>query len=388
MPLRVLLVHNSSDIYGASRSLLRFARCLPQEGFAPTLLIPEEGPLAETARSAGLAVKIQPSLRVITRKAFHPLGLAGFLAGMPGAVLETARWIHRENFSLVHTNLGTVVSSALSARLVGVPHIWHIRDWFQEFGALWYPYARYILAFSRKVICVSHPIAAQFPPSPKVCVLHNGLDLSEFPPVSSQEKGEARRKFGFLTQDLVVGTVGRIKFVRKGQEHLLRAVRKLRDQGLGVKVLLAGGFAPGSEDHLPRMRQLARDLGLENQVVFSGELADPRPAFAAMDVFVLPSAQPEPFGGVVLEAMAMERPVVATHIGGSPEQVVSGVTGFLVPPADPDTLAIRLKELFADKELRAQMGRAGRERIASELSLSQTVNGILTVYRQVLKKRT
>jgi glycosyltransferase involved in cell wall biosynthesis len=70
------------------------------------------------------------------------------------------------------------------------------------------------------------------------------------------------------------------------------------------------------------------------EVVLTGELADPKPAYAAMDVFVLPSAQPEPFGGVVLEAMAMRRPVVATAIGGSVDQVVDGETGFLVPPGD------------------------------------------------------
>lgn len=386
--MKILLVHNSADIYGASRSLLRLARCLPRLGFAPTLLLPETGPLAQAAQLAGLPVRIQSSLRIITRKVFHPWGLVWFFFGLPKAAKETARLISRENFALVHTNLGTVVSSALSARWAGVPHVWHIRDWFQEFGALWRPYARYILAFSRKVVCVSRPIAEQFPPSPKVCVLHNGLDLAEFSPVSSREKEQARIKFNFSKQDLVVGTVGRIKFLRKGQEHLLKAVAILRDQGLVLKVLLAGGVAPGSEDHVPRMRYLARDLGLENQVVFPGELEDPRPAYAAMDVFVLPSAQPEPFGGVVLEAMALELPVVATNIGGSPEQVVPEITGYLVPPADPDALAFRLKELFADKELRARMGRAGREQIAHELSLGRTLAGITEIYRQVLRGKT
>lgn len=386
--MKILLVHNSADIYGASRSLLRLARCLPRFGFAPTLLLPETGPLAQAAQSAGLPVHIQASLRIITRKVFHPWGLVRFFFGLPKAATETAQWIRRENFALVHTNLGTVVSSALSARWAGVPHVWHIRDWFQEFGVLWRPYARYILAFSRKVVCVSRPIAAQFPPSPKVCVLHNGLDLTEFPPVSSREKEQARTKFGFSNRDLVVGTVGRIKFLRKGQEHLLKAAAILRNQGLNLKVLLAGGVAPGSEGHVPRMRILARDLGLENQVLFSGELEDPRPAYAAMDVFVLPSAQPEPFGGVVLEAMALELPVVATNIGGSPEQVVAKITGYLVPPADPEALAVRLKELFADKELRARMGRAGREQIARELSLDQTLAGITEIYRQVLRAKT
>ena len=269
-----------------------------------------------------------------------------------------------------------------------MPHLWHIRDWFQEFGALWRPYSAYIVAFSKKVICVSRPIAGQFTQSPKVCVLHNGLDLAEFPPLSDQERVEARRKFGFSSTDFVVGTVGRIKFVRKGQEYLLRAVRSLQDQGIFIKVLLTGGAAPGFEDHIPRMQQLARDLNLENQVVFSGELPDPRAAYAAMDIFVLPSAQPEPFGGVVLEAMAFGLPVIATAIGGSPEQVVPEETGFLIPPADPQSLAVKLRKLCEDPDLCIRMGRAGRQRIATQLSLDHTVNSISKTYMEVVNKHS
>lgn len=382
--MKVLLVHNSADIYGASRSLLRLAGALPSWGFQPHLLLPAEGPLANLARSRGLPVKIQGSLRVISRNILNPAGLVHFFAGLPAAASEMARWIRQEGFSLVHTNLGTVVSSAWSARMAGVPHVWHIRDWFQEFGILWRPYARYILAFSQKVICVSRPIAAQFPPSPKVCVLHNGLDLREFPPVTEAERAAARRKFGLGPRDQVVGTVGRIKFVRKGQEHLLRAAHFLRQEGLPLRVLLAGGAAPGSEDHIPRMKALARDLGMESVVVFAGEMSDPRPAYAAMDVFVLPSAQPEPFGGVVLEAMALELPVIATNIGGSPEQVVPGVTGLLVPPANPSVLAQNLRGLLLNPALGRRMGQAGRKRIATELSLERVAGGITAIYREAL----
>lgn len=384
--MKVLFVHNSADIYGASRSLLRLAEALPPLGFHPSFLLPAEGPLGAWARAAGVPVRVQSSLRILHRNILNPIGLTPFFLGFPSAVLETARWIRQEGFDLVHTNLGTVVSSAWSAKCAGVPHVWHVRDWFQEFGFLWRPYASYILGFSQKVICVSEPIARQFPPSSKVCVLHNGLDLAQFPPVGEAERSKARQRFGLRPDERVVGSVGRIKFVRKGQEYLLRAVHLLRQQGLTLRVLLAGGAAPGSENHVPRMKALARDLGLEGSVVFAGEMPDPRPAYAAMDVFVLPSAQPEPFGGVVLEAMALQLPVVATAIGGSPEQVVSGVTGFLVPPADPDALAKKLQALCKDPALCSQMGRAGRARIGAHLSLNQTAQGVASIYRQVLAR--
>jgi len=381
----VLLVHNSADIYGASRSLLRLVSRLDRSRFVPSVLLPVSGPLQLLLEEKGVRVFVQPSLRVITRPIFSSWRIFPFLLGFPFSVLQTAALIKREHFQLVHTNVGIVISSALAAWCAGVPHLWHIRDWFQEFGAVWRPYSAYIVAFSKKVICVSRPIAGQFTQSPKVCVLHNGLDLVEFPPLSDQERVEARRKFSFSSTDLVVGTVGRIKFVRKGQEFLLRAVKILRERGVPAYCLLVGGHAPGSENHILRMRQLATQLGLTDEALFVGELNEPRPAYAAMDVFVLPSAQPEPFGGVVLEAMALELPVVATALGGSIEQVVEGVTGFLVPPADPEAIADRLEKLAQSPALRQQLGHAGRARIQQVLSLDRAVVGIEAAYTELLQ---
>src|SRR5262249_18912916 len=155
---------------------------------------------------------------------------------------------------------------------------------------------------------------------------------------------------------LVVGCVGRIKFVRKGQEVLVQAAALLKERGLDAKYLIVGTTASGNEEHLTRLQQLIHDLGLVNDVVLTSELADPKPAYAPMDMFVLPSAQPEPFGGVVLEAMAMHLPVIATAIGGSLDQVVDGETGFLVPPANSQALAEKLEVLMRDPALRKRMG--------------------------------
>jgi glycosyltransferase involved in cell wall biosynthesis len=107
-----------------------------------------------------------------------------------------------------------------------------------------------------------------------------------------------------------------------------------------------------------------------------------------MDIFVLPSAQPEPFGGVVLEAMAFGLPVIATAIGGSSEQVVPEETGFLIPPADPQSLSAKLRKLCEDRDLRIRLGRAGRQRIATQLSLDHTVNSISEAYMEVLNKNS
>jgi glycosyltransferase involved in cell wall biosynthesis len=378
--MKILLVHNSGDIYGASRSLLRLAQRLDHSRFTPLVLLPERGPLQNLLADSGIEVLIFPRLRVITRPILRSPSLLPWLLGFTPSAQALARIARERNIDLIHTNTGVICNSALAARFAGIPHIWHIRDWFQEFGPLWKPYSRYILALSKKVLCVSRAIAGQFPPSPKIEVLNNGIDLSEFPPITTDERHASRHAHGFTSDDLVVGTVGRIKFHRKGQETLLQTAAQLQAEGKKIKVLLTGGPAPGAEDHFHRMHRLAADLGIAENVVFTGELANTRPSYAAMDIFVLPSAQPEPFGGVVMEAMSLGLPVIGTNIGGTPDQIAEGETGFLIPPSDPKALAQALARLIENPRLRESMGRASRTRIETRFPISETIRNIETHY--------
>jgi glycosyltransferase involved in cell wall biosynthesis len=382
---RILYVHNSADIYGASRSLLRLLHHLKGRGYVPMVLLPEEGPLKTRLEGLGVEVLVDRWLTIISRSALGPLSLLKLLLGFPVSLWRVRRLIVRNKIELVHTNTGVIVSSALAGCLAGVPHIWHVRDSFLEFRSLWKFYRRYITGFSRKVLCVSNAIAAQFPGARNVEVVYNGLPLEEFEVDAPALRAQFRSARG-LGEELVVGCVGRIKLVRKGQEVFVRAAARLKQRGLRAKYLIVGTTFPGLEDHEQRLRQMIREAGLVDDVVFTGELADVRPAYAAMDVFVLPSAQPEPFGGVVLEAMAMERPVIATAIGGSLDQVEEGRTGFLVPPSDAEALADKLALLLQDAPLRSVMGRAGRERLENCFAIGPMFDKIEAAYRNALRK--
>lgn len=379
--MKILLVNNSADIYGASRSLLRLACKLREKGHEPVVLLPEDGPLAGRLRAADIRIETFPALRVITRPVLSSWRIIPWLVGLFPSALRLANLIKREHFDIVHTNTGVIVSSGLAAKIARRPHVWHVRDWFQEFGPLWNPYSRYILWSANRILCVSRPIASQFPASDKIEALNNGFDLAEFPALTDSERAAARRKWNIGPDDFVVGTVGRIKFKRKGQEFLLRAAAVLRDRGMKIICLLAGGAAPGAEDQVEKMQQLADELRVP--AIFTGELPDARAAYAAMDVFVLSSAQPEPFGGVVMEAMALELPVVGTAIGGTIEQIAEGETGLLVPPADPHALAMAIKR-FADPATRERMGTAGRERIAACFNLDSMASRILVIYESLV----
>jgi glycosyltransferase involved in cell wall biosynthesis len=208
-----------------------------------------------------------------------------------------------------------MLSPAVATWLAGVPHVWHVREWFGDFNRIWFLFSWYIRTFSQKIIAISNAVAGQFESRDKVVVIHDAFSLLENPAPSHSLRGEFRARHG-LGEDFVVACVGRIKFVRKGQEILVQATALLKKRGRLIRALIVGAPFPDNAEHLSRLRQMIEELGVNDQVVFTGELAAPRPAYAAMDVLAMTSVQPEPFGGVVSEAMSLRLPVVATNIGG------------------------------------------------------------------------
>ena len=183
-----------------------------------------------------------------------------------------------------------------------------------------------------------------------------------------------------LDGHFVVGVVGRIKFVRKGQEVLVQAAALLKQRGLPIRALVVGAPFPGNEAHLDQLQKLVREWGVTEEVVFTGEMADPRPAYAGMDALAMTSAQPEPFGGVVSEAMSLGLPVIATNIGGSLDQVVDGDTGLLVPPADAAALANAIERLRGDTQLCERMGLAAVERMKTCFSADRMASKMAPLF--------
>jgi glycosyltransferase involved in cell wall biosynthesis len=376
---RVLYVNNSADIYGASRCVIRLLTGLDRTRYIPLVLLPEDGPLRKRLEALGVEIVFHPRLSVVTRPVFGSWRLLIFFLEFPASVLFLWRLIRRRKIDLVHTNTGVMVSPGLAAKLAGVPHLWHIRDWFQEFRQIWKPYSRYILWSSDAVITVSEAVASQFADGSKINVVYDGFPTDELQSGDAERGQDFRRRFGLGTQ-FVVGCVGRIKLRRKGQEVLVRAAAILKAKGLRPKVLIVGTVYPGNESHLESLKALIQEAGLQDQVVLTGELEDVKPAYSAMNVLVLPSAQPEPFGNVMMEAMTMSVPGIATNIGGSPEAVEDGVTGFLVPPSEPEALADKIELLMNDPKLGRRLGEAGLKRVMERFSIEEMIRKIEALY--------
>jgi glycosyltransferase involved in cell wall biosynthesis len=150
---------------------------------------------------------------------------------------------------------------------------------------------------------------------------------------------------------------------------------------------VVGGSPIGPGGGYPEeLYRLSSELGLDSQVIFTGQIEDVRPALAAMDVFVHPG-DPEPFGLVNLEAMAMGLPVVAFSHGALPEIVADGETGLLVQPYEIQALANSIARLLEDGELRADLGRQGRRRVEAEFRIERTARSVEILLEKLLKEK-
>jgi glycosyltransferase involved in cell wall biosynthesis len=382
--MRILFLHGVSDYYGASRCMVRLAAALRKDAHDVHIWIPETGPIVRMLESSGVECGVVPELRGITRGIFHrKQSLIRFLLENGAAVPPLARKIRSFRPDVIHTNQALLLSAGLAARLGGARHLWHVREWFGEFPRTWRVYRIYMHFCADRILCVSRAVADQFSPSlrTKVRVIYDGFPDSDFQAVTPENIRAFRSKHG-LEGHPAIGVVGRIKWKRKGQEVFLRAASRIRENHPDARFLCIGSPFPGNESHLEALQRLAVELNLTRAWEATGDVEDNLAAIAALDVLVHPAGTPEPFSGAVVEAMALGKPVIGTDLGGTAEQVVPDVTGFLVPPNDPPALAEAMHTLLADPVRGRQMGARGRQRFLECFSWKPFYQSVLGEYPQ------
>jgi glycosyltransferase involved in cell wall biosynthesis len=386
--VNILLIHHVADLYGSSRSLLRLTSALSRDGHRVHTILQETGPLKQALEAAGAHVIIMPRLPVLHRNKLRSPAAAVQLIGDIKATRTSLMALMRDvGPDLVHTNSATIVPVAgACAKKLGIPHIQHIREFFDEFGIIWTFYRAWLMRYADLILCVSASTTRQFPKGARMAVLHNGFPAGEFSPATEAEIESFRRQFGRHRRPLI-GIVGRIKLKRKGQETFVEAAALLKKEFPHAGFLIIGAPFPGNESHELEIRKLIHQRELDDYVFLTGEMTGTRSVFSALDVVVMGSGTPEPFGGVVIEAMAYGRPVVGTNIGGTAEQVVDGRTGLLVPPNDPGAMARAIAVLLRDPERCRAIGRAARERFLEAFEFAPFYNSMKDIYSRVLKDK-
>lgn len=385
----VLFVHAADELYGADKVLLGLVQGLDRSRFRSTVVLPDDvaydGGLSAQLRASGIAVR-HLRLAVLRRKYFNPVGAVKLAWWCAGSGARLARFARREQVDLVFSHTAAVVSGALAASLGRRPHIWHTLEIVVRPAAVRRALAWLLPRASVKVVAASnavreHLIQSNPAAAARTVVIRNGIDPQPF--LSATGRKRVRAELGIPDDAPLVGMIGRVG-TWKGQELLLSAAPHVSRLVPGVRFVLVGGVFDGQMEHFERLRDIAREQGVADRVIFSDFRTDVPDVLAAIDVFVQPSIQPDPFPTTVLEAMAAGKPVIATNHGGHREMIVPGITGFLVTPAAPADLAARAVQLLSDPALAQRMGMAGRQRVAAEFSADSFTRACAALFDEVL----
>jgi glycosyltransferase involved in cell wall biosynthesis len=390
-PKNILVVHNNNDLYGAEKVLLELLSRLERSRFVPIVVLPTDtrhiNRLSPELAKLNIECCFIP-LGVLRRKYFKLHKLRRFSFEVLAGVRQLVRLIRKRNIALVHTNTNTILASPLAARLTSVPHIWSIHELMVEPATVRSALHYMIPRFSTRVVTVSQAVrdhmlkdAAKF--ADRFTFVRGAIDVEPF--LIAKGRARVRAEWGVREDEVLIGMAGRVTRW-KGQSIFVQAAKLIAERHPQVKFAAVGGVFDTEKFYMDRFRKEVHDAGLENRLTINDFRADMPDVFAAFDVFVLPSILPEPFGLVVIEAMASGKPVVATAPGGPSETVVDGETGFLVPPSDASAMAKALEELLADPQKRISMGEAGRRRAREVFSLPRYVAEFEELYDAVLQE--
>jgi glycosyltransferase involved in cell wall biosynthesis len=362
----VLLVSPSAKPGGAERVFAALARELPRHGIETHAALLEHGELEDWLRRDGV-----PSAVVAAGRTRQVHRFARTVAHL--------RSLARDADAVVTSTAKGHLYGGLAAAAARRPAVWWQHDVPRrnpfQLAAARVPAAA--------VVCVSDAVAhaqRRATPRRRVVTIPNGLPIEQIRAAAGRDA--IRAELGWNGSP-VVGIVGRLQ-PWKGQETFLRAAARVADTHPSARFAVVGGAILGWEGDYPqRLETLAGELGLGERVHFAGHQADSWSWLDACDVVVHASSD-EPFGLVVVEAMALGKPVVAAAEGGPAEVVESERSGLLVPPRQPELLAAAVQRVLDDEQLSARLRAGARERAEafSEELMAQRFAELLSEVRR------
>lgn len=364
---RILWVEMCEDgtTGGTHQMLIDFARHLDRSRFQLVALFHEMNRFATLLQDLGAEV-IDFSTQRAAQRAPHRAGnYMGKIRSILTAPVVRARLLRTYSIDVLYlvNNPGFGYDDWLpAARLVGIPSVacssgpyaapkgW-IRRWLTRRHFCFVSLSKY----------VTQTLTTQGVPADRIHLIYPGVDIEGFRRRVTRPAAEVRAALGVREQVLVV-MVGNVRHW-KGQDIVLDALQQLPpDQRARLRVCFVGATSVTDADYLASLQETVSRVGLEGTVMFLGSRNDVPDLLNAADIALHASRVPEPFGIVVVEAMAMGKPVIATGFGG-PAEVLTATSGRTFRPEKPEELARVLNELVANAELRASLGAAALERV-------------------------
>jgi len=354
----------------------------------------EKGALVDRFHAAGIPVAVAEFDFTSGRDPFRLLRQA----------VDLARLLRRRRFDVIQTHLfHSMVVGRIAAWIAGVPVRFSMIPGpihLEAQGSRWID--RFTCWADTRIITSCEYTRTLYlrlgVAKDRLALVYYGPDERKFDP-AAVAPADLRSEFGWAADAPLIGMVAYFypalphnRWIPphvqgrsvKSQEDLIRALPLVLQEFPGAKLLLVGsGWGEGGRGYLQRMQALVAELGLERSIVFTGFRTDVPAVLRALDVSVQSSLS-ENLGGTI-ESLLMQRPTVATRVGGMVDAVVEGKTGVLVNPADPADLARGIVGLLRNPAAARQYGIAGRERMLANFTLGRTVEGLAELYEREAK---
>lgn len=365
---RTSILHLSADLHlaGAQNVLIGLINGLDREKFKSHVLSLKGGILAERIDQKYCTLTIMRPDSVFDFKIIRKI--------LEIIRQDNVRIIHAHGFDAGYYG---AIASAISKETVCLLH-YHGRYWKEKLRRRLITWLACFLA--QKVVCASWSLTQEmkktlYLPQDKLIALYNGIDFKGLENPGHQQSLRDEFKLG---EDIVlIGNVANLYPV-KGQKFLIEAAKIIIDQGVNARFLIVGD-GPLKE----ALKNQARELGIENEVLIAGQREDIPAILSSLDVFVLCSLSEE-ISLALLEAMAARKPVVVTDVGGNKEVVDAGVNGLLVKPYNAEELAAAIIRCIRDKELSTKISQQAFEKISREFNLKMMINNIEKLYETLL----
>lgn len=383
--LRVAFVTHYTELYGANLSLLNLIDGLAPHGVRAHVVAPEGGDLLGALAARGVPAAVLPFEWCVSTNR-TPQAVAGRVARNVRHLRPIVRQLAAWGAGLVYSNSSVFHVGALAAAELGLPHVWHLR----EFGTRDYDLkpdfgpalARLAFRSADAVVCVSHALRRALlgpNPPPHARVIYNGVAAA----ATFDARRAAAERLAGRAQPFTFVLVGRFR-ESKGQEVAIRALARVAERHPNARLLLVGGAgATGQSDYFERCRAVAGEAGAAGRVEFWGYVPDPERAFLAADCALMCSRN-EAMGRVTAEAMSACRPVIGFDAGGTSELIEHDRTGQLYRGGPEELAACMARYATAPGLARAHGAAAwaaARGRHTTE-AYAEQVRGVLAAVRR------
>jgi len=384
----ILFIHQSAELYGSDKTILMFISSLDKSKYLPVVILPFDGPLKREFEKNNIKVVIAPVLKLY-RKMFTPNGVLKFFKEYKDG-LKIIKDLHKTyKFDIVYSHTLASLIGIVFAKKFKIKHLWHVQEIIAKptffnrgFVKLLSLKCNHVAVYDSKTTMEfwikGNPELAK--KSEYVC---NGLDVSQKPQPNPEAIQQIREEFFHVMQeDLVIALVGRINSW-KGQPLLLEAFNSIADKYTNIKLVFIGSAPPNQEFFETNLKSKISEFKLENRVIIIPFQENIWQFWDSVDIAVVPSTEPEPFGMVAIEAMLSKKPVVAANHGGLTETVVHNHNGLLFEPNNANALAEALEVLILDQSKRKLFGEKGYQRTIDHFSLEKHVAKFESIFEKM-----